>query len=229
MKKISILSIPGLPNGLLSLDSKFYHDYESILEVIQEVEKAEEEDIFFQAYVWPKEVEHPRYQWACKIPSAAAPIYYGLYNHDAEFRGKIVNRAIEYVKNAMDESDRVYFILHSHGNRVAFDAIRKMKQKGQIPEGKELIILSFAPAYKNVARGWLLPGIDDEDVREIEGLVKFILNFRVRTDMLSGKPPLEHYDLFEPKWYEVGWMGHATVRNREDVMQKLREELEGRL
>ncbi|MBU1151837.1 hypothetical protein KJ632_03355 [Patescibacteria group bacterium] len=229
MKKIAILSIPGLPNGLLPLDSKLYHDYEAILGVIQEVENASDDDVFFKTYVWPAVVRHSRYQWACKIPSAAIPIYYGLYNHDAEFRKKIVNRAMKSITELFKVSNKIYLILHSHGNRIAFDALREMKFKGMIPEGKEIVVLSFAPAYTNVANGLLLSGLAEEDIKDVEGAVKFILNFRVETDFLSGKPPLEHYEVFKPKWYEVGWLGHATVRSREDVMEKLKKALVERI
>ena len=229
MKKIAVLSIPGLPNGWLSLESKLYHDYESILAVVQEVEALEDEEIHFESYVWPQEVRHPRYQWSMQIPSLAIPIYYNLYNHDAEFRAEIVSKACDYIATCLEASDRLYLILHSHGNRIAFDALKRMKSGGLIPEGKEIIVLSFAQAYKNVARGLLLSGLSLEDVKEVEGIVSFILNYRISTDVLSGKPPLEHYDVFKPKWYELGWVGHATVRNREDVMKKLQMDLELRL
>ncbi len=81
-KTISVLSIPGLPNGFLALDSKLYHDYESILGVIQDVLGADV-DTFFKAYIWPEEIKHPHYSGLLKAPALAIPLYYLLYETDA--------------------------------------------------------------------------------------------------------------------------------------------------
>lgn len=218
--KISVLSIPGLPNGFLSLDSKLYHDYESILGVIHEV-MGESVPTFFQSYLWPQEVTHPDYEWLLKIPGLTLPLYYLLYQLDAEFRKKIVDKAVDYIREGLAQGDVLFLILHSHGNRVAFDALLELKRRGEL-ENESVVVLSFAPAYKKVARGWVPPGLTEGELNEVESSVDCLLSFRMRKDFLSGDPDLEKTYLFDPKFYEVGWLGHANIRSREDVMHALK-------
>ncbi len=223
LNSLSILSIPGLPNGFLPLDSKLYHDYEAILGVIMEV-FPQETPAHFRAYIWPEEVKHPDYDWLLKTPALAVPIYYLLYHIDAEFRNRIVEKASLYIEEALEQGSLLFLILHSHGNRIALDALLDLKRRGRL-EGKHIVVLSFAPAYKKVIGGLLPQGLTEAELQEIQASVDLLLSFRMKTDLLSGDPGLEHTHLFDPKFYEVAWLGHASVRSREDVMAVLREEL----
>ena len=87
------------------------------------------------------------------------------------------------------------------------------------------MVLSFAPAYKNVVGGLLPQGLTEAELQEIQASVDLVLSFRMKTDLLSGDPGLEHVHLFDPKFYEVAWLGHASIRSREDVMAVLKKEL----
>lgn len=222
-KTISVLSIPGLPNGFLPLDSKLYHDYESILAVIQEV-LGPEVTAHFQAYIWPEEIKHPHYEGLLKTPALAIPANYLVYQLDAEFRERVVKRAIEYIEEAFSKGGLLFLILHSHGNRIALDALLELKRTGKL-EGRHIVVLSFAPAYKEVAGGWVPPGLSANEIKEIEKSVDVLINFRMKTDLLSGDPGLEKMHLFDPKFYERVWLGHATIRSRKDVMEALKKEL----
>lgn len=215
----SFLSIPGLPSTFASLDSKIYHDYGAILKVVKS--SLGNDDIEVHEYVWPKEVKKNElsYYKTLKIPA-----YYLYYNLDAEYRRKVVDLAKENIKKATEGKEMTFLILHSHGNRVAFDALLELKS--EMPELLErIVVLSFAPAYRNVLRGIVPPGLTQEEIKEIDSSVHALLSFRMRKDVLSGDPELENTFFFDPKFYEYVFLGHATIRSREDVMQVLSDEL----
>lgn len=222
LDSISVLSVPGLPNGFLSLDSRLYHDYEGVLEVIGEVFGSV--PTYFSSYIWPREIPHSDYGQALKIPALAIPLYYLLYQCDAYFRKQLVDRAKEYILQGLEKGAFLFLILHSHGNRIALDALLELDQEGSL-EGDRVVILSFAPAYKDVLYGYLPAGLREEQIQSLEEKVRLILNFRMKTDLLSGMPSLNKTYLFDPHWYEVFWLGHATIRSRKDVMDVLKKEL----
>jgi hypothetical protein len=224
--KLSVLSIPGLPNALMGLDSKVYHDYDSILEVIKAV--FEPESIHFEDYVWPKEIGKKEVDWAKRVPGLAVPLYYFYYNLDAEYRNEVVEKAKDYIRRGFKEGDLLVLILHSHGNRVAFDALLDLGRAGELAS-KRVLVLSFAPAFKNVVRGIVPPGLTQSELEKIQDSVELLLSFRMRSDLLSGDPELENTYFFDPKLYEFGWVGHATIRNRKDVMDCLEAELKAYL
>lgn len=216
-KNSSVLSIPGLPNGFLPLSSKLYHDYEKILEVIEK----KEGNVNFSEYIWPKIVKHPMYHWLTKIPGLSIWSNYALYNYDASYRGKIVRGAKSRIEKALKQSDRLYLILHSHGNRIALDALLSIDQK--LFKKKEVICLCFAPAYHGVGKGLVPSGFEDKTLKKLAKKVK-IINFRIRSDLLSGTPPLPTHT-FWPRWWEFAYLSHSLVRRRKDVMESLRESI----
>ena len=223
MRKVSVLSIPGVPNGWAPLDSKIYHDYESILEVIADV-LGNGVETYFESFIWPREVPNKKFNWMINSPVFAVSATYLLYHLDAEYKERIVSRAMEYIRAAFEQSDTLFLILHSHGNRIAVDALIRLKSMGEL-EAKHIVVLAFAPAYKDVFGGYLPAGLTKKDLNEFQACTDVILNFRMKTDLLSGAPPFEKTFEFEPKYMEMLWLGHATIRSRSDVMEVLRKEL----
>lgn len=227
MNSISVLSIPGVPNGWVSLDSRLYHDYESIFGVIRETVDADLET-YFESFIWPREVVHQDFDWMLRTPGLAVAFAYLLYHLDAEYRARIVNAAVAYMEEALEQSDVLFLILHSHGNRIGVDALRSLSERALL-DGKKVIVLSFAPAYHNVLGGYLPSSLTEEEIAEFEAAAHTVLSFRMKTDLLSGEPPLDKTYLFDPHFTEVLWLGHATIRSRKDVMEVLQNELKNLL
>ncbi len=217
MKKISFLSVPGLPNGVWSLDSTVYHDYKAVLGVVKKVTGAE---VDFDAYIWPREIPHPYGRWALYVPGLTIPLYYYPYVKDEEFRKKVVDGAVDYIKKGLEKNDVLLILAHSHGNRIVLDAIDEMA----VPKGKKIYMISMAPAYANVCYGLIPTALNEGDLKRIGKKLEAMFVYRVGTDFLSGKPAVECHT-FRPRVWDLVWWGHASVRSRKDVMRVLEEEL----
>jgi len=215
----SFLSIPGLPSTFASLDSKVYHDYDSILEVVKSALNSSEIEVF--ECVWPKEVKKKELK---RYKTLKIPAYYLYYNLDADYRRKVIDLAKKNICISTEGKTLSFLMLHSHGNRVAFDALLELKLEKPDLLNK-IVILSFAPAYRNVLRGLVPPGLTQDEIEEINSSVCALLSFRMKKDILSGDPELEKTFFFDPKFYEYIFWGHASIRSRKDVMQVLSEEL----
>jgi|GEM_PF-2993762 len=231
---ISVLSIPGLPNGVFPLDSTLYHNYKPSLGVISKVvtEKKGPISVFFQSYIWPREVRHPLGNWTRFLPLLCVPIYYYAYLWSSKFRTAILKGAATKLEACLKTGDTVFLILHSHGNRIGIDAILELHRKNKIPRSKKIYVISLAPAYSHVGYGLIRNSLSQKTIEEFVAATSGVLMFRVASDPLSGKPPLPQTDgkiqgkpfafrLFSPRFFEYGLWGHETVRWRKDVMEEM--------
>jgi hypothetical protein len=219
--RVSVVSIPGLPNGLVPLGSRLYHDYQSILAVI---EKVTGKSAYFQPFVWPREVGSPFKKWLRFIPGLTLLLFYLFYHLDAHYRERLVDGAVDCFRRGLAKQKVLFLILHSHGNRIAIDALLEMEQAGELA-GKRIFVLAFAPAYHGVFRGRLPSSVTVRRLKAFERCTEAILNFRMESDLLSGEAPLGQNHSFKPRFFERLWLGHNTVRSRKDVMACLEGEL----
>lgn len=227
---ISVVSIPGLPNGFMSLDSRWYHDYKPALDVIQKTAPLEAREVFFQDYLWPRIVPHPWGRWTRFIPGLAIPLYYWAYQRNASFRAAVREGAIERIQKALEHSDSIFLILHSHGNRIAIDALLTLAERKGLPPQKHITLIGFAPAYSGVAFGLIPPALRPRSLKTLATLVHSAFFFRVRSDLLSGaptwtQPPQFNFETFAPRPWEWLFVAHAAVRSRSDVLKSLEKSL----
>lgn len=234
-RSIAVISIPGLPNGFLPLDSTWYHNPGPALKTLtQACEKAwgQAPEVQFQDYVWPREVRHPWGDWNRWVPGFAIPTYYYAYQHDAAFRKRVLEGAMKRLKSALAASPWVFLILHSHGNRIGLDALHALQERQEIPSKSRIFVISQAPAYSGVGFGLVPPGLSASQLKTVtEGLHGGMFVSRIRSDLLSGAPPpfstpaVYHFHAFPPRWRDVLFGAHGAVRSRPDVLARLKKEL----
>jgi hypothetical protein len=230
MTKYHLLSIPGLPTSFASLDSRLYHDYQPTLGLLKEINGGN--PIAFSSFIWPREVEHPLGNWTLHVPILTIPLWYGFYQFHKTWRKKIIQTAADKIKAGLKNSEHLFIMGHSHGNRITLDALAHLIKTNELPANK-VTFISYAPAYSGVGFGLVPKGLKEKDLQQIYPHLKQVLVFRVKTDILSGAPPLKkvqrkfqdtpyEFHQYAPHLKEVFVMAHDTVRSRPDILKQLK-------
>ena len=220
MKRV-LLSIPGVPNGYASMDSRIYHDPYPFLEALREVYG----EVDLETFLWAKEFPHPWGEWMAKVPGMAIPLFYYSYIKLPAYRDPIVEAVTIKLKKLIEKYDEVYILSHSHGNRVTFDSISKL----ELADLNELVWISQAPAFNNVLFGAVPTSVEAAELRKVTDHLKDSYFYRIHADTLSGAPKLEeNVHEFSPRWFEVGPVAHAMVRSREDMVDHFKSSLKSK-
>lgn len=216
----AVFSIPGLPASFAKLNSRYYHNPYPFIHVMEELWGPTEE---VDAFLWPLEVPHPWGQFSLKLPFSGMAFYYPQYLNNTTYRERIVEEGKRRLERLLQKYDQVVVIAHSHGNRIFIDVMQSL----EVPEGKELIWLSQAPAYSGVFYGCVPTTVKGPELKAVVSNLDHCLIFRIESDCLSGKPLscLEHFHFFKPRWWERVFLAHSKVREREDILKRLKEEL----
>lgn len=226
---VGVLGVTGVPNGIFSLDSLANWDPHELLHALGRVLTRLHQGHFgirLGRLAWPREVPNPLAGEKGHAHPLGLLLYHLAYTHDPTFHHAVLERAINALTKLLADQETGIAYGHSYGAFILKDAIAQLRDA----EARRLILIALGHAYGELGHGWLpfSPHSSPEELTTMLTRVRGALLMRVKGDMLSGIPPIEHppkhceiVELNRVTPLEIGLGGHCTVRTRPDVQARL--------